>query len=102
MNRILRGNNSRMFIGKSDPIPSSEITPRSTYMNRRAFMAAGAVGVAALAAERVAHVLRPDSVRADVKLNTVPSPLSATGLTPTSYYDITHYNNFYEFGVGQR
>ncbi|MGB0125501.1 MAG: molybdopterin-dependent oxidoreductase, partial [Silvibacterium sp.] len=101
MNRILRGNNSRMFIGKSDPIPSSEITPRSTYMNRRAFMAAGAVGVAALAAERVAHVLRPDSVRADVKLNTVPSPLSATGLTPTSYYDITHYNNFYEFGAGK-
>ncbi len=74
-----------MFIGKSDssPIPSSEITPRSTYMNRRAFMAAGAVGAAALAAERLAHVLRPDSVRADVKLNTVPSALSTKGLTPT-------------------
>ena len=36
---------------------------------------------------------------ADIKLATVPSPLSAKGLTPTSYNDITHYNNFYEFGT---
>ncbi len=27
------------------------------------------------------------------------SPLSLTGETPTSLQDITHYNNFYEFGV---
>ena len=33
------------------------------------------------------------------KLQTVKSPLSTTGLTPTSYKDITTYNNFYEFGV---
>jgi sulfoxide reductase catalytic subunit YedY len=29
----------------------------------------------------------------------VKSPLSTTGVTPTSFEDITHYNNFYEFGV---
>jgi sulfoxide reductase catalytic subunit YedY len=92
-----------MRIRKSDssPIPSSEITSRSAYMNRRAFMAAGAVGAAALAVDGLAHVLRPDAVRADTKLATVPSPLSAKGLTPTSYNDITHYNNFYEFGTGK-
>ncbi|HEX5235709.1 MAG TPA: protein-methionine-sulfoxide reductase catalytic subunit MsrP [Silvibacterium sp.] len=92
-----------MLIRKSDPnsIPSSEITPRSGYMNRRAFMAAGAVGAAALAAERFTPLLRPDPVEADTKLATVPSPLSAKGLTPTSYNDITHYNNFYEFGTGK-
>jgi len=33
------------------------------------------------------------------KLQTVKSPLSTSGLTPTSYKDITSYNNFYEFGV---
>ena len=33
------------------------------------------------------------------KLQTVKSPLSTTGLTPTSFKDITSYNNFYEFGV---
>ncbi len=90
-----------MLIRNSDSssVSSSEITPRSTYMNRRAFMTAGAVGAAALAVDRLAGVLRPDGVRADVKLNTVPSPLSAKGLTPTAYNDITHYNNFYEFGT---
>jgi len=89
-----------MLVRKSDStsIPSSEITPRSVYMNRRAFMAAGAAGAAVLAAGRFAHVLRPESVHADTKLTTVPSPLSTQGLTPTSFYDITHYNNFYEFG----
>jgi sulfoxide reductase catalytic subunit YedY len=92
-----------MLTRKSDPnsIPSSEITPRPAYMNRRAFMAAGAVGAAALAAERFSHVLGPKSVQADTKLATVPSPLSAKGLTLTSYNDITHYNNFYEFGTGK-
>jgi len=43
--------------------------------------------------------LSPATVSADTKLTTIPSPLSAKGLTPTSYNDITHYNNFYEFGT---
>ncbi len=89
-----------MLIRKSDPnpIPSSEITPRSAYMNRRAFIAAGALGAAALAADRLAGVMRPEQVQADTKLATIQSPLSAKDLTPTSFYNITHYNNFYEFG----
>jgi sulfoxide reductase catalytic subunit YedY len=92
-----------MLIRKSDSnsLSSSEITPYSAYMNRRAFMAAGAVGAAALAMDRFAHVLRPDRVRAATKLATVPSSLSAKGLTLTSYNDITHYNNFYEFGTNK-
>jgi sulfoxide reductase catalytic subunit YedY len=64
-------------------------------------MAAGAAGAAALAVERLARVLQPDSVHADTKLATVSSPLSTKGLNPTSFYDITHYNNFYEFGTGK-
>ena len=90
-----------MLIRKSDSssVPSSEITPRSTYLNRRAFMAAGAAGAAALAAGRFARILDPGRVQADTKLATVSSPLSTKGLTPTSFEDITHYNNFYEFGT---
>jgi sulfoxide reductase catalytic subunit YedY len=89
-----------MLIRKSDSsfIPSSEITPRSAYMNRRAFMAAGALGAAAVAADGFSHLLRPTKVHADTKLTPVPSPLSTMGLNLTSLYDITHYNNFYEFG----
>jgi sulfoxide reductase catalytic subunit YedY len=89
-----------MLIRTKSEIPSSEITPKQTYMNRRAFMAgAAAAGVAAVAGERVSRVLRPAGVEAAEKLTLVKSPLSTTGVTPTAFEDITHYNNFYEFGV---
>ena len=82
-----------MLIKKANDIPSSEITPRSTYLNRRNFMA----GAAALG---IAGIIHPKDARADAaKLQTVKSPLSTSGLTPTSFKDITSYNNFYEFGV---
>ncbi|MGH9588136.1 MAG: protein-methionine-sulfoxide reductase catalytic subunit MsrP [Acidobacteriaceae bacterium] len=89
-----------MLIRKSDPnsIPSSEITPRSAYLNRRAFIAAGAAGAAALAAGGLKELMDPPPAHAETRLNDVPSPLSTKGLNPTSLYNITHYNNFYEFG----
>jgi sulfoxide reductase catalytic subunit YedY len=90
-----------MLIRKTQDIPYSEITPRSDYLNRRQFMAgAAALGAAGLAADRVENILDPrQQVDAATKLTTVKSPLSTTGLTPTSYQDITSYNNYYEFGV---
>lgn len=90
-----------MLIRKPSEIPSSEITSRSDYMNRRKFMAgAAAVGAAALGAQRVMEIASPDeTVHATTKLSTVPSKYSTTGLTLTSYQDVTTYNNFYEFGT---
>ena len=93
-----------MLIGKPPDIPSSEITPPSAYrefMNRRRFLkGAAAAGAAALAADRVARLIEPGRVAfAETKLQTVPSPLTTTGEQLTSFEDITHYNNFYEFGV---
>jgi sulfoxide reductase catalytic subunit YedY len=38
---------------------------------------------------------------AGTKLETVKSPLTTTGEDLTSLNDITHYNNFYEFGVNK-
>src|SRR6185503_1596188 len=92
-----------MLIRKSDPnsIPSSEITPHSAYMNRRAFMAAGAAGAAALAAGGLTDFFHPAEAHAATKLASVPSPLSTAGLKLTSLDDITHYNNFYEFGANK-
>jgi sulfoxide reductase catalytic subunit YedY len=82
-----------MLIKKANEIPYSQITPRSVYLNRRSFM----TGAAALG---IAGILEPENAAADAaKLQTVKSPLSTAGLTPTSYKDITSYNNFYEFGV---
>src|ERR1700691_3168604 len=88
-----------MLIRTRSEIPSSEITPKQTYMNRRAFMtAAAAAGVAAVG-ERLSRVMRPAGVEAAEKLTLVKSPLTTTGEQLTSFEDITHYNNFYEFGV---
>jgi methionine sulfoxide reductase catalytic subunit len=90
-----------MLIKKSSDIPSSEITPKSVYLNRRSFMTgAAALGIVGLGANRVAGILDPrKSVAAGEKLQTVPSKLSDTGEILTSFQDITNYNNFYEFGV---
>ena len=89
-----------MLIRKPADISSSEITSKTDYLNRRTFMTgAAAAGVAALAAERIRHWADAGSARAAEKLQTVKSPLSMKGETPTSFQDITHYNNFYEFGT---
>jgi len=97
-----------MLIGKSSDIPSSAITSRDEYeqqKSRRRFLrnsiagVAGA-GAAALGMERVAEVFDPRiRALAGTKLDTVKSPLSTTGEALTSFEDITHYNNFYEFGT---
>jgi len=67
-------------------------------------LSGAAAGAAAIVAERAGGLISPArSVHADTaaKLNTVKSPLTTTGETLTTLEDITHYNNFYEFGTGK-
>jgi sulfoxide reductase catalytic subunit YedY len=84
-------------------ISSSEITPERVYLNRRTFLAGAATAAAGvLGATRALRMAHPaTAVLADEKLQTVKSALSTPGLTLTSFDDITHYNNFYEFGTGK-
>jgi sulfoxide reductase catalytic subunit YedY len=90
-----------MLIGKPPEIPSSAITPKDQYLNRRRFLSgAASAAVLALGAERLGEVLSPRvGALAGTRLETVKSPLTTTGETLTSVNDITSYNNFYEFGV---
>ena len=94
-----------MLIGKPPEIPSSAITPKDQYLNRRHFLRGAvsgvvAAGAAALGAERLAEMVSPRMVAlAGTKLDTVKSPLTTTGEELTSLLDVTTYNNFYEFGV---
>lgn len=87
-----------MLIKKNRDIPSSEITPRRLYLNRRKFLAAaGMAGIAGLGIRRLASDEAP--ALAD---NTIPglqkSPFSTTEkITPKN--DVTHYNNYYEFST---
>jgi sulfoxide reductase catalytic subunit YedY len=80
-----------------------EITPRSVYLNRRKFIARGLAAAAGLAiGPTLLELLSPlQKVQAGTKLNaTIKSPLS-TSEKQTPYNDVTHYNNFYEFGVSK-
>jgi sulfoxide reductase catalytic subunit YedY len=84
-----------MLLRSEKPVPSSEITPENVYLNRRRFLAGAAVAGAAAAASRL--VRPPVTALAEEKLQTVKSKYSSS-LPPTSFQNITHYNNFYEFG----
>lgn len=81
-------------------IPSPKITPRSAWMDRRAFMSTALLaGASVAAAKSMTAILKPSAdAPANQTLATVPSSLSTQGVKWTTLEDITHYNNFYEFG----
>jgi sulfoxide reductase catalytic subunit YedY len=66
-----------MLILKRPALKYSDVTPEALYLNRRGFL--GALGVAAFPKLR----------------NSVFSGKE----TPNSWEDVTHYNNYYEFGT---
>jgi sulfoxide reductase catalytic subunit YedY len=92
-----------MLIRNPADIPSSAITSKDKYLNRRRFLrGAVAAGAAAVGAGRLADMINPRiGVHAGTKLDTVKSPLTTTGEELTSLEYITHYNNYYEFGVNK-
>lgn len=90
-----------MLIKKAEDIRSSEITPKDLYLNRRKFLAGVAVaGAAATAGFGLKEAIAPSTrVLAGNKIDGIrKSPLSTTE-TVTPYKDVTHYNNYYEFGT---
>ena len=91
-----------MLIKKPDDIPSSEITPKPAYLSRRKFIAGAAAAGAALGGGFYLreHVGTTPSVHADgAKLGGIVKSPFSTSETPTSFKDITNYNNYYEFST---
>ena len=85
-----------MLVRRRPDILPSEITPKGIYENRRRFIqAAGIIAAAGLGASAL---MRARPARAVTKLSARPSPLSVSE-TPTSFKDVTTYNNYYEFGT---
>lgn len=68
----------------------SEITSEGAYLNRRSLIAG------ALASIPLLHGVEASAAT----LKSKPGPFS-TDETPTSFMDVTNYNNFYEFGSGK-
>ncbi|WHZ12661.1 MAG: Protein-methionine-sulfoxide reductase catalytic subunit MsrP [Burkholderiaceae bacterium] len=90
---------------KNPPLPS-EITPLAAYRSRRDLIKMAATGVAgtALAAWALRDA-RAQWARPGKLAPLAGQPSSVPGATTvekiTSYEDITHYNNYYEFGTGK-
>lgn len=89
-----------MLIKNAVEILSSEITPKNIYINRRKFLASvSAAGAALVAGRSLLQLVSPAEVLAANKLtNIVKGPFS-TSEQETPFKDVTHYNNFYEFGT---
>jgi methionine sulfoxide reductase catalytic subunit len=80
-----------MLIRKPAEFRYSDVTPKEQYLNRRRFLAAGSAALGSLAL--------PFSALATMKLNGVTKSAFTVNDKLTSKEDITHYNNYYEFGT---
>jgi methionine sulfoxide reductase catalytic subunit len=90
-----------MLIKKSAEIPSSEITPKSLYLNRRKFLAGTALaGAAAAASISLGELVSPSmAVQANAKIDGIKKSSFSTNEAITPYKDVTNYNNYYEFST---
>jgi len=88
-----------MLIHHTSDLTYSDVTPRSIYVDRRRFLQGmGLAGAAVLAGRNLLDLIAPSQrVAASTKLNTIKGPFNTDEkITPAN--DVTHYNNFYEFG----
>ena len=90
-----------MLIRKAPDIRSSEITPKSLYLNRRKFLAGVAMaGAAAATGIGVSEIISPSATAfAGNKINGIQKSPFSTTETITPYKDVTNYNNYYEFST---
>lgn len=95
-----------MLIKKPDDIKGSEITDKDLYLNRRLFirgvvLAGGAVATGFVYRYFTSHgeEVQAGEKITDVQATTSPSYAPPLNEPSTSYEDITHYNNFYEFST---
>ena len=80
-------------------LPNESITPKEIFEKRRELIIAGAGAMGASISPWFAReIFANDSVMRQ-KLNSKINPLYSSMDKPTSYKDITSYNNFYEFGL---
>src|SRR6202142_4212163 len=90
-----------MLIRKPAEIPSSEITPKKTYLNRRVFLATAALtGAAAVSGVAFRELAEPSLLaQANAKIDGLQKSSFSTTEKETPYKDVTNYNNFYEFST---
>ncbi len=92
-----------MLIKRAPDLNYSDVTPKRVYMNRRLFLQqASLAGGALLVGNTLWNLVSPStSVLATTKLAGLAKSPFSTSEKQTPYQDVTHYNNFYEFGTGK-
>lgn len=90
-----------MLIKKPADVRSSEITPKTLYLNRRKFLAGAAIaGGAAVAGIRFGELISPAvAAEANAKISGIQKSSFSTTEKITPYNDVTNYNNYYEFST---
>jgi sulfoxide reductase catalytic subunit YedY len=100
-----------MLVKKSSDIKSSEITDKQTYLSRRNFIRGATLAVSTAATGLLYRRLLAPQVEVatptgkplpgsqQTGAQSAPKQWGLPGEEATSYQDITHYNNFYEFGT---
>ena len=98
-----------MLIKKPEDIKSSEITDQRFYLNRRLFIRGGVLAGSVAATSLLYRKLNlpPAVVAEQPRITDLVKPPSGEALQngykvnepPTSFADITNYNNFYEFST---
>jgi sulfoxide reductase catalytic subunit YedY len=84
---------------QSNDIKTSEITDPGLYFGRRHFIQSAAASFAAWTIGFSSLALTSQPVRAAVKLAGIKKSPFSTDEDLTPFEDVTHYNNFYEFGT---
>ena len=88
-----------MLIKKAPDIRSSEVTPRSLYLNRRKFLTV-VTGAAVAVGMGFRQFINPTTVaQASNKIDGLKKSPFSTTETITPEKDVTHYNNYYEFST---
>jgi len=90
-----------MLIRKAPDLTYADVTPRSVYLDRRNFLRAmGIVGATAVAGKGLLELASPSQAAfaATKFTGLTKSPFSTTE-KQNSLEDVSHYNNYYEFGT---
>ena len=83
-----------MLIKKPADLRYSDVTPKEMYLNRRKFLTAVPAALVATQA-----FLSPTARAA--KLQNLAKSQYSTDEKPNTWEDVTHYNNYYEFGTSK-
>jgi sulfoxide reductase catalytic subunit YedY len=90
-----------MLVRKAETLTYADVTPRQVYLNRRKFLASmGIAGAAAFAGRELFQLAVPSGkVYAATKFASLQKSPFSTSEKQNTFEDVTHYNNFYEFGT---